>query len=104
MRIVNLVLFMLAAVLVAVDPALASEAAAEAAPKGWADFAPALAIGLAVCAGVFAQARTASTALEGSGRNSGASGQMFVPMILGLVLIESLVIYALVVAILLMFS
>jgi F-type H+-transporting ATPase subunit c len=36
--------------------------------------------------------------MEGIARNPGASGKMFVPMILGLALIESLVIYCLVIA------
>ena len=36
--------------------------------------------------------------LEGIARNPNASGKLFTPMILGLALIESLVIYALVIA------
>ena len=47
--------------------------------------------------GAIAQARAASSALEGISRNPGAADKMFLPMILGLVLIESLVIYTLVV-------
>jgi F-type H+-transporting ATPase subunit c len=37
-------------------------------------------------------------ALEGIARNPNASGKIFTPMIIGLALIESLVIYALVIA------
>ena len=56
-----------------------------------------LTIALAVIAGAFAQAKTASTALEAIGRNPSAQAKIFVPMIVALALIESLVIYALVV-------
>ena len=48
------------------------------------------------------QGRAAAAALEGIARNPNASDKLFTPMILGLALIESLAIYALVVAILLM--
>jgi F-type H+-transporting ATPase subunit c len=39
-----------------------------------------------------------TSALEGIARNPSASGKIFTPMIIGLALIESLVIYALVIA------
>ncbi len=57
-----------------------------------------LSIGLAALGGGIGQGRTAGSALDGISRNPGASGKMFVPMILGLVLIESLVIYALLIS------
>jgi len=60
-----------------------------------------LSIGLAALGGGIGQGRTAGSALDGISRNPGASGKMFVPMILGLVLIESLVIYGLVIGIML---
>jgi len=60
-----------------------------------------LAIGLAAAGGAIGQGRTAGQALEGMARNPSASDKLFTPMIIGLVLIESLVIYALVVGILL---
>ena len=60
----------------------------------------ALAIGLAAWGGAMAQGKTAAAALEGIGRNPAARDQIFIPMIIGLVLIESLVLYALVVALL----
>lgn len=59
---------------------------------------------LATFGGALGQGRTAASALEGIARNPNASGPMFLPMILGLVLIESLVIYSLVVAILILFT
>ena len=57
-----------------------------------------LAIGLAAFGGALGQARTAAAALEGIARNPNAAGKIQTPMIIGLVLIESLVIYAFVIA------
>lgn len=57
-----------------------------------------LAIGLAALGGAFGQARMGAAALEGIARNPSAYGKIFIPMIIGLALIESLVIYALIVA------
>ncbi len=51
----------------------------------------AIAIGMAALGGTLAQGRATASALEGIARNPGASGQMFVPMMLGLAFIESLV-------------
>lgn len=59
-----------------------------------------LAIGVAAIGGALGQGRAATAALEGIARNPGASGKLFTPLILGLALIESLVIYAFVIAIL----
>ena len=64
----------------------------------YAALASALAIGLAVVGGAFAQAKTAVAALEAIGRNPAAQEKIFVPMIIGLALIESLVLYAFVIA------
>jgi F-type H+-transporting ATPase subunit c len=47
------------------------------------------------------QGRAAGSALDGIARNPGAAGQIRGPMILGLALIESLVIYALIIGLLL---
>ena len=58
-------------------------------------------LGVAAFGGGLGQGRTAAAALEGIARNPGASDKLFVPMIIGLALIESLVIYAFVVAFLL---
>jgi len=60
-----------------------------------------LGIGLAALGGGIGQGRAAGSALEGIARNPGAKGQIFTPMILGLALIESLVIYALLISLLL---
>ena len=57
-----------------------------------------LAIAIAAFGGALGQGRAAAAALEGIARNPGAADKLFTPMILGLALIESLVIYALVIA------
>jgi F-type H+-transporting ATPase subunit c len=83
--------------------AFAQEAAA-AAPadgsinKGLVAIAAAIAISISVLGGALAQGKTAATALDGIARNPAASGKILIPMILGLALIESLVIYALIIA------
>jgi F-type H+-transporting ATPase subunit c len=66
--------------------------------KMFAFLAAGLAIGIAALGGALAQGRASAAALEGIARNPNASGKLFVPMILGLALIESLVIYALLIA------
>ncbi|MEK2689435.1 ATP synthase F0 subunit C [Bdellovibrio sp. GT3] len=87
--------------------AFAQEAAVAAAPvasttgfgdKGLMAIAAALTIAIAVFGGAMAQGKTAATALDGIARNPAASGKLLIPMILGLALIESLVIYALIIA------
>jgi len=55
-------------------------------------------IALAAFGGAIAQGRAAAAALEGIARNPGASGKILTPMILALALIESLVIYTLIIA------
>jgi F-type H+-transporting ATPase subunit c len=55
-------------------------------------------IGIAAFGGAMGQGRAAAAALEGIARNPGASGKLFTPLILGLALIESLVIYALLIS------
>jgi F-type H+-transporting ATPase subunit c len=60
--------------------------------------------GLAIAAigGAFSQSRGIRSALEGIARNPGASGPITTAMIIGLALIESLVIYVLVVCLILL--
>lgn len=60
-----------------------------------------LAIGVAAFGGALGQSRAAAAALEGIARNPGGAGKIQTPMIIALALIESLVIYALVIAFLL---
>lgn len=57
-----------------------------------------LGLGLAAIGGALGQGRAAAAALEGIGRNPAASKELFTPLLLSLALIESLVIYSLVIA------
>ena len=68
---------------------------------GMIAMAAGLAIGIAALGGGIGQGRAAAAALDGIARNPGAAGQIGGRMILGLALIESLVIYALIIAFLL---
>ena len=86
--------------LLSVNPALAEQAAEATASAGGGlnGIAAGIAIAIAAFGGAFGQAKAASTALEGISRNPGAAGQMFLPMILGFVFIETLVLFSLDVA------
>jgi F-type H+-transporting ATPase subunit c len=55
-----------------------------------------LAVAIAAYGGTRAQSNAASVALEGMARNPSAADKLFVPMILGLALMESLVIFTLI--------
>lgn len=68
---------------------------------GMIALAAGLGIGIAALGGGIGQGRAAAAALDGIARNPGAAGQIRGPMILGLALIESLVIYALIISLLL---
>jgi F-type H+-transporting ATPase subunit c len=79
-------------------PALAQEAGtAGVAPSGvkWGVIGAAFLLGLAAAAGATAQGRATSAAAEGMSRNPGAAKDIRGMTLLGLVLIESLVLYAL---------
>ena len=65
---------------------------------GYLALAAGLGLGLAAAGGGIGQGLAASAALEGIGRNPAASKELFTPMLLSLALIESLVIYSLVIA------
>lgn len=75
-------------------PAFASEGGG----NGLVAVGAALAISIAAFGGALGQGKAATAALEGIARNPAAQGKIFVPMIIGLALIESLVIYALIIA------
>jgi F-type H+-transporting ATPase subunit c len=87
------------AMLLLSSPAFAQDGAMS--PDGMIALASGLAIGLAAFGGSLGQGKAAAAALEGIARNPQASGKLFTPMIIGLALIESLVIYALVIGIIL---
>ncbi len=67
----------------------------------WIALAAGLGLGLAAFGGAIGQGIAGGSALNGIARNPGASDKIFTPMILALALIESLVIYSLVIAIML---
>ena len=71
---------------------------------GMIALAAGLGIGIAALGGGIGQGRATAAALEGIARNPGAAGQVRGSMILGLALIESLVIYALIIAFILAFK
>jgi F-type H+-transporting ATPase subunit c len=84
----------------------ASPALRETAAKGlsWTLVAAVLGMAFAAAGAAVAQAVTANAALQGIARQPEASGKIFVPMLLTVVFIETLGIYTLFVAILLIFA
>jgi F-type H+-transporting ATPase subunit c len=87
--------------LLVVSSAFAQDAAAEATGfevQKWGLVAAGLGMALAAFGGALGQGKAAAAALEGIARNPSASDKIFTPMILGLALIESLVIYSLVIS------
>jgi F-type H+-transporting ATPase subunit c len=94
---------MLAVVLVAMAaPAFANdEATGASAPvlrDVWKFIGAAFVLGVAAAAGAFGQAKAIVAACTSMGRNPGAAGPVRITMLLGVAFIESLVIYALVIA------
>jgi len=82
-------------------PVLAQEAGGATAPaRNWGAGAlgAAFLLGVAAAAGAVAQGRATSAAAEGMSRNPGAAGPIRTMTIIGLALIESLVLYALLIA------
>jgi len=79
-------------------PALAQETGTTAAAAGgvkWGVIGAAFLLGVAAAAGATAQGKATSAAAEGMSRNPGAAKDIRGMTLLGLVLIESLVLYAL---------
>jgi F-type H+-transporting ATPase subunit c len=113
-KLAVLLLGLIAVVLLVAPVAWAAEPAAEAASAAVSDakmnyfivaaFSCAFGIAIAAFGGAFGQSRGLASALEGIARNPGASGKIQVAMIIGLALIESLVIYALVVVLIILFA
>jgi F-type H+-transporting ATPase subunit c len=64
----------------------------------WGVISAAFVLGIAAAAGAIGQSRAIAAACEGIARNPAAAGAIRLAMIIGLALIESLVIYALVIA------
>jgi F-type H+-transporting ATPase subunit c len=101
MQIRKVLSLLAVAVITFVATAALAEEGAEAGPvadAGWRALAAGLAIGLAAFGGSIGQARAIDAALTGIARNPGADEKIFPKLILGLAIIESLVIYALIIA------
>jgi F-type H+-transporting ATPase subunit c len=81
-------------------PAMAQETGAATAPSGvrWGALSAAFLLGIAAAAGAIGQGRATSAAAEAISRNPGAAGPIRLMTIIGLALIESLVLYALLIA------
>ena len=79
------------------SPALAAEGAGGYA-NGMIAMAAGLAIGLAAFGVALGQGRATAAAMESIGRNPNSADRIFVPMIIGLALMEALCLYALVIA------
>ena len=94
--------FLVALLFVAVaSVAFAAEEGAVAGDSGTkAAIALAAGLGIAIAAlgGGLGQGKAIAAGLEGIARNPSAQNKIFIPMIVGLALIESLVIYALVIS------
>ncbi|MCB0318606.1 MAG: ATP synthase F0 subunit C [Bdellovibrionales bacterium] len=86
-------------VLAFVSPAFAETAAGVAGGTvGLIGLGAGLGMGLAAFGGALGQGKAVSAALDAIGRNPSASGNIFTPMILGLVFMETLVIFTMVIA------
>jgi len=94
--VVVLALLCLALPVLAQTPAGGSAGA----PAGvrWGAIGAAFLLGIAAAAGAIGQGRATSAAADGISRNPGAAGPIRTMTIIGLALIESLVLYALLIA------
>ncbi len=100
MRKLNILFFAVVGVLMAAMPVLAQAVdTAHAADNtaGLKAIAAGVGFAIAVVGGALGQSRVAAAAVEGAARNPGAAPKIQVMMILGLALIESLVLFALLV-------
>ena len=110
-KTIFMMLMSLVAVALAAPVAFAAEAANAAAAGAtdhssiysWVALGSGLGIGLAALGTGIGQGIAANGAVEGISRNPGASGKIMTTMIIGLAMIESLAIYALVVVLIMLF-
>jgi len=100
MRKLNLLLFAVAGILMSAMSVFAQAGAAPAPVDnniGLKALAAGIGFAIAVFGGAIGQSRIGAAACEGAARNPGAAGRIQTMMILGLALIESLVLFALVI-------
>ena len=97
MRKLRLVFFGLIGLLASAAPVLAQANAADndASVNKYKALAAGFGFAIAAGLGALGQSRIAASAVEGAARNPGAAGRIQTMMILGLALIESLVLFAL---------
>ncbi len=102
MKKLNVVLFAIVGILFAATSAFAQAGAQPAAAEGdhgvgLKAIAAGIGFAIAVFGGALGQSRIGAAACEGAARNPGAAAKIQTMMILGLALIESLVLFALVI-------
>ena len=99
MKKLNILLFALVGILVTAMPAFAQAVQPAAADNtaGLKALAAGIGFAIAVVGGALGQSRIGAAACEGAARNPGAANKIQTMMILGLALIESLVLFALVI-------
>lgn len=88
-------IIMVAAMSVFAQPGAANEAAAAGSTAGLKTIGACVGFAIAVVGGAIGQSKIGAAACEGAARNPGAAGRIQTMMILGLALIESLVLFAL---------
>ncbi|HEY3489131.1 MAG TPA: ATP synthase F0 subunit C [Candidatus Deferrimicrobiaceae bacterium] len=94
----SLALVLAASVAFAEGAAPAAAGAGDSSVKMVIALAAGFGIAIASFGGAIGQAKAIAAGLEGIARNPSAQNKIFIPMIVGLALIESLVIYTLVIA------
>lgn len=101
MRRMRMLFFAIVTVLMAAIPALAQAGGVaadnDASVAKYAKLAAGFGFAFAAGLGALGQSRIAASAVEGAARNPGAAGRIQIMMIIGLALIESLVLFALVI-------
>jgi len=90
--------FLLCTLMITFGSSLAMAAEGGPGTTTYASLGAGLCIAIAAFGGALGQGKTAAAALEGIARNPSAQPKIFVSMIIGLALIESLVLYAFVIA------
>jgi len=97
-KVVSEMLFVLALVLVATPSFAQAAGGGGSNVGGLIALAAGLGIGIAAFGVALGQGRATAAAMESIGRNPNSADRIFVPMIIGLALMEALCLYALVIA------
>jgi len=93
-----MVIAMLASPLLSMAQPVAAESAAVGLRSGLIGLGAGIGLGIAALGCGIGQGRIGASAMESIGRNPNSTNQLFVPMIIGLAFVESLTLYALVIA------